>query len=148
MEGWVDLGYTAMDQPGVELATPRLRVRSPTTTLPTPDVLDTWTAQRQMTLTQCTTVQVINVADHPSSPWTNEWCDTNIDNNIDTANKSTSIVLGNWHRRRRRGPGWGHVPPKIRENIFCAIIMKNSGIFSGKNHVKFEKFVNFSGKYH
>ena len=67
----------------------------------------------------------------------------------------------------------GHVPPKIRKQIFRAIIMINSGIFrakvvqnsgiyllifraniikklryfgnfSGKNHVKFGHFVNFS----
>jgi len=29
MEGWVDLGYPAMQQPGVELATFRSRVRRP-----------------------------------------------------------------------------------------------------------------------
>ena len=45
----------------------------------------------------------------------------------------------------------GTCPPKIREKYFRAIIMYyvKFGHFSGKNHVKFGNFVNFSsGKYH
>jgi len=38
-----------------------------------------------------------------------------------------------------------HVPPKIRENIYRAIIMQN-GHFSGKYHEKFGNFVNFLWK--
>jgi len=49
------------------------------------------------------------------------------------------------------GRGRGHVPPppplKFWKSIFWAISMKKSGIFAGKNHVKFRNFVNFSGKY-
>jgi len=49
------------------------------------------------------------------------------------------------HKRRRWGKGGRAI---IRENIFRAIIMKNSGIFRAKNQVKFGYFVNFSGKCH
>jgi len=46
--------------------------------------------------------------------------------------------------------GGGTCPPKIREKIFFGQLLPlyvKFGHFSGKNHVKFENFVNFSGKY-
>ena len=38
--------------------------------------------------------------------------------------------------------------PKIREKYFSGNYYVQLGHFSGKNHVKFGNFVNFSGKYH
>jgi len=39
------------------------------------------------------------------------------------------------------------MPPKIREKIFLGQLLCKIRAFSGKNHVKFVKFVNFSEKY-
>jgi len=48
------------------------------------------------------------------------------------------------------GQGEHVLPPqkKIGKNIFRAIIYVKFEHFSGKNHVKFGNFVNFSGKYY
>ena len=40
------------------------------------------------------------------------------------------------------------MPPKIRGEIFFGQLLCKIGTFSGKNHVKFGNFVNFSGKYY
>jgi len=45
------------------------------------------------------------------------------------------------------GQGGGHVPPKIREKYFSGNYYVNSGIIGQKNDIKFQNFVNFSGKY-
>jgi len=43
----------------------------------------------------------------------------------------------------------GHVPPKIRAKVFFGqLLRKILAFFSGKNHVKFRNYVNFSGQYH
>ena len=42
----------------------------------------------------------------------------------------------------------GHVPPKNSGKIFFGQLLCKIRAFSGKNHVKFRNFVNFSGKYH
>ena len=41
---------------------------------------------------------------------------------------------------------WGYVPPKIQEKYFSGNYV-NFGHFSGKHHVKFGHFVNFSYTY-
>jgi len=46
------------------------------------------------------------------------------------------------------GQGEARAPLKFGKNIFRAIINVKFGHISGKNHVKFGNFVNFSGKYH
>ena len=59
------------------------------------------------------------------------------------------VVYIVYHKRRRWGGGQGGTcPPKIREKIFFGNYYIKFGHFSGKNHVKFGNFVNFSGKYH
>ena len=57
-------------------------------------------------------------------------------------------VAKNCNHRLGDGGRGGARAPKIREKYFRAIVMKYSGIFSGKNRVKFGNFVNFSGTYH
>jgi len=47
------------------------------------------------------------------------------------------------HRHWRRGVP----PPKIQEKFFWGNYFVKFGHFSGKNHVKFWNFVDFSGKY-
>jgi len=48
-------------------------------------------------------------------------------------NSWDDVLTNIGRRRRRRGQGRGaHVPPRIRENIFRAIFMENSGIFRAK----------------
>jgi len=50
----------------------------------------------------------------------------------------------------RQGAGSGGTSPprkKIEKYMFRTILCKIRA-FSGKNHVKFGNFVNFSGKYH
>ena len=42
----------------------------------------------------------------------------------------------------------GHVPPKIRAKVFFGQLLRTIREFTGKNHVKFGNFVNFSGKCH
>jgi len=41
----------------------------------------------------------------------------------------------------------GTCPPKIGEKYFSGNYYLKFGHFSGKNHLKFRNFVNFSGKY-
>jgi len=42
----------------------------------------------------------------------------------------------------------GTCPSEIRDKYFSGNYYVKFGHFSGKNHVKFWNFVNFSGKYH
>ena len=42
----------------------------------------------------------------------------------------------------------GHMPSKIREKKFFGQLLCKIRTYSGKSHVKFRNFVNFSGKYH
>ena len=51
------------------------------------------------------------------------------------------IVIGDGGRRST-------CPSKIREKYFSGNYFEKFGHFSGKNHVTFGNFVNFSGKYH